>query len=188
MSVRNSLKMLQEIASGSLNNQSLIKELHTDKLYPGKYQPRHIFPDKTQKKLVESIKEQGIIQPLIVRHLNEENEQFEIIAGERRWRAAKSIGLLKVPVVVKNVDDQTVALYSLIENIQRDALNPLEEAGGYKNLINEFNLSHAELAKKLGLPRSTISNYLVTDRKPAKPFIFNVSGRTGHMKIFKKQH
>lgn len=134
--------------------------IQTASLIPGKYQPRRVFKDAELLELAESIKEQGIIQPIIVRLIPESFEKYEIIAGERRWRAAKLAGLTKVPVVVSNFSDEVVLAASLIENIQRENLNPIEEAEALNRLITECNITHEEVSKRIGKPRSSITNSL----------------------------
>jgi ParB family chromosome partitioning protein len=124
----------------------------------GKYQPRQdINPEKLQE-LADSIKAQGIIQPVLVRKLG--FEKFEIIAGERRWRAAQLAGLQQVPVVIKEIDDRTAMAIALIENIQREDLNPLEEAEALRRLLDEFEMTHQQVADAVGKSRATVSNLL----------------------------
>lgn len=129
----------------------------TDLLKPNTSQPRKHFEQSTLEELAESIKENGIIQPLIVR---EKNGGFEIVAGERRWRAAKIAKLEKLPVVIRTATDQDVAELTLIENIQREDLNPIEEAEAYEKLAERFGLTHEEIAKKTGKNRSVVTNQL----------------------------
>ncbi|MFH1624803.1 MAG: ParB/RepB/Spo0J family partition protein [Pseudomonadota bacterium] len=124
---------------------------------PNKFQPRKQFHDERTDDLVASIKEKGIIQPLIVRQIE---DGYELIAGERRWRAAKRAGIKEVPVIIRKVSDTEVLELSLVENIQREDLNALEEAQAYKRLVEESNLTQEEIAKRLGKNRSTITNYL----------------------------
>ena len=127
-------------------------------LQRGKYQPRQdINPEKLQE-LADSIKAQGIIQPIIVRQLS--YEKYEIIAGERRWRAAQLAGLTQVPIVVKDMDDRSAMAVALIENIQREDLNPLEEAEALKRLLDEFEMTHQHVADAVGKSRTTITNLL----------------------------
>ena len=127
-------------------------------LQRGKYQPRQdINPEKLQE-LADSIKAQGIIQPIIVRQLA--YEKYEIIAGERRWRAAQLAGLTQVPIVVKEMDDRSAMAVALIENIQREDLNPLEEAEALKRLLEEFEMTHQHIADAVGKSRTTITNLL----------------------------
>ena len=129
----------------------------TDLLKPNPSQPRKHFEQSALEELAESIRENGVIQPLIVR---EENGGFEIVAGERRWRAAKMAKLEKLPVVIRTATDQDVAELTLIENIQREDLNPIEEAEAYEKLAERFGLTHEEIAKKTGKNRSVVTNQL----------------------------
>lgn len=129
----------------------------TDLLKPNPSQPRKQFEQSTLEELAESIKENGVIQPLIVR---KENGGFEIVAGERRWRAAKIAKLEKLPVIIRTATDQDVAELTLIENIQREDLNPIEEAEAYEKLAERFGLTHEEIAKKTGKNRSVITNQM----------------------------
>ena len=127
-------------------------------LTPGKFQPRKNFNQDSLKELAESIKAQGIIQPILVRLTS--NKQFEIIAGERRWQAAKIAKLDEVPVVVKDIPDSTALAMALIENIQREDLNVMDEARGIKRLIDEFNITHEAAAEAVGKSRAAVSNTL----------------------------
>jgi ParB family chromosome partitioning protein len=134
------------------------RTLKLDVLQPGKYQPRTRMDEGSLYELAESIKAQGIMQPILVRPVGA--GRFEIIAGERRTRAAKLAGLDEVPVLVKDVPDEAAAAMALIENIQREDLNPLEEAQGISRLVNEFNLTHEQAAQAVGRSRSAASNLL----------------------------
>jgi ParB family chromosome partitioning protein len=135
--------------------------LQLDQLQAGKYQPRTRMDEGSLYELAESIKAQGIMQPILVRPVGEPDERrYEIIAGERRFRAAKLAGLNSVPVLVKHVPDEAAAAMALIENIQREDLNPLEEAQGLKRLIDEFGLTHELAAQAVGRSRSAASNLL----------------------------
>ena len=131
-------------------------------LQAGKYQPRSRMDEGALNELAASIKEQGLLQPILVRQIGtfEGRDRYEIIAGERRFRAAKIAGLSEVPVLVKNVDDQTTAAMALIENMQREDLNPLEEAQGIHRLITDFNFTHEQAAVAVGRSRSAVSNLL----------------------------
>jgi ParB family chromosome partitioning protein len=126
-----------------------------EELSPNRFQPRRDFNDEAQHALVASVKQSGIIQPIIVRKAD---NGYEIIAGERRWRAAQAAGLKEVPVIIRLAEDREVAELSLIENIQREALNPIEEADAYQTLMTSFSLSHAEISLRVGKDRSTIAN------------------------------
>lgn len=124
----------------------------------GKYQPRKdIDPDKLQE-LADSIKAQGIIQPIVVRQIA--HEKYEIVAGERRWRAAQLAGMAQVPIVVKEIDDRAAMAIALIENIQREDLNPLEEAEALRRLLDEFHMTHQHIAEAIGKSRATVTNLL----------------------------
>ncbi len=135
-----------------------LRTLPVQQLQPGKYQPRTAMDPGKLTELAESIKAQGVIQPIVVRELSP--GKFEIVAGERRWRASQEAGLAEVPVVVRELDDRTVIAMALIENIQREDLNPLEEAQSLQRLINEFSLTHAEAAEAVGRSRAAVSNLL----------------------------
>ncbi len=126
-----------------------------EELTPNRFQPRRDFNDEDQRELTASVKKSGIIQPIIVRKAE---NGYEIIAGERRWRAAQAAGLKEVPIVVRIAEDREVAELSLIENIQREALNPIEEADAYQNLMTRFSLSQEEISARVGKDRSTIAN------------------------------
>ena len=135
-----------------------LRKLPVGHLQPGKYQPRRDMDETKLAELAESIKSQGVIQPILVRQLGPDS--FEIVAGERRWRASQLAGLDEVPVVVRELEDRTVIAMALIENIQREDLNPLEEAEALQRLISEFALTHAEAAQAVGRSRAAVSNLL----------------------------
>ena len=141
------------------NNSDALKEIAVDLLQRGQYQPRRDFNKASLQELADSITAQGIIQPIVVRGLPR-SEKFEIIAGERRWRAAQLAGLKDVPVVIKDVPDKTVMCIALIENIQREDLNPVEEGLGLKRLRDEFGLSQEQVADVVGRSRSAVANLL----------------------------
>ncbi len=126
-----------------------------EELKPNKFQPRKFFDGDEQKNLIDSIKKSGIIQPIVVRKID---GGYEIIAGERRWRAAQAARLKDVPIIIKEADDMEVAELSLIENIQREDLNPIEEAQAYQNLITTFSLSQEQISERTGKDRSTVAN------------------------------
>ena len=138
------------------------RELPVDQLQPGKYQPRTRMDQETLKALSESIKTQGVIQPILVRPVGQTaaDGKYEIIAGERRWRAARMAGLQAVPVVIRDIPDSQALAVALIENIQREDLNPLEQAIGIQRLTNEFGLTHQAAAEALGRSRAAITNLL----------------------------
>lgn len=136
----------------------VLRRLPIGQLQPGKYQPRREMDETKLAELADSIRSQGVIQPILARQLPGGN--YEIVAGERRWRASKLAGLDEVPVVVRELEDRTVIAMALIENIQREDLNPLEEAEALQRLISEFSLTHAEAAEAVGRSRAAVSNLL----------------------------
>ena len=138
--------------------QSDVLYLPIEFLQRGKYQPRKDIDPEKLKELSDSIAAQGIIQPIVVRKLSD--EKYEIIAGERRWRAAQLAGLADVPVIVRDIDDRSVMAVALIENIQREDLNALEEAEALHRLLDEFELTHQQIAESIGRSRATVSNLL----------------------------
>jgi len=161
-------------------NEGSLQTLLISELQPGKYQPRSIMQEEALLALSQSILKQGVMQPIIVRPVG--NNQYEIIAGERRWRAAKLANLNEVPVIIKNIPDESALAMALIENIQRENLNPLEEAVGIKRLIDEFNMTHEEAADAVGKSRVTVSNLLrlLTLTKPVQDRLLNGKIDMGH--------
>ena len=145
---------------GETKVETLKNQLSISDLIPNKYQPRKIFDDDNLNDLTNSIKERGILQPIIVRKSNDDKLKFEIIAGERRWLAAQKAGLHTVPVVITEADDLKSLEFAIVENVQRHDLNPLEEAQGYKRLIDEFNYDQEKVSKFIGKSRSHITNSL----------------------------
>ena len=143
--------------SGSKSKQSNLK---IDDIISNPFQPRKTFDEEKLNDLTNSIKERGIIQPIVVRPSKSQDEKFEIIAGERRWLAAKKANLDSVPVVILNVDDEKSLEFAIVENVQRQDLNPIEEAKGYQKLIDEFNYNQEKLSKFIGKSRSYIANSL----------------------------
>ena len=144
--------------SGQDQKDNPVSELKLTQLQRGKYQPRMQMRDSELEELAQSIRSQGIMQPLLVRSIG--NQKYEIIAGERRFRAAGLAGLESVPVLIKDVDDQTAAAMALIENMQREDLNPLEEAEGLARLIRDFEFTHEQAAQVVGKSRSAVTNLL----------------------------
>ena len=153
-------------------------------LYPNKFQPRKIFDEDSLNDLEKSIRERGIIQPIIVRK-SDENSKYEIIAGERRWLAAQKAGLYEVPVVVTEADDLKSLEFAIVENVQRNDLNPLEEAQGYQRLINDFSYDQEKVSKFIGKSRSYITNCLriLTLPNDVLNLIEEKKLSTGHAKI-----
>jgi ParB family chromosome partitioning protein len=144
--------------SGESGNAGELRTLAVGALQPGKYQPRTRMDPGSLEELAESIRAQGIMQPILVREVA--RERFEIIAGERRWRAAQLAGLTEVPALVREIADEAALAMSLIENIQRENLNPLEEAAGVQRLIDEFGMTHEQAANAIGRSRSATTNLL----------------------------
>ena len=144
---------------GETKVEQTTNKLSISALYPNKFQPRKIFDKDSLSDLEKSIKERGIIQPIIVRK-SKENSKYEIIAGERRWLAAQKAGLHEVPVVVTEADDLKSLEFAIVENVQRNDLNPLEEAQGYQRLINDFSYDQEKVSKFIGKSRSYITNCL----------------------------
>ena len=136
-----------------------LRELPVDLLQPGKYQPRSDMHPESLEELANSIRAQGVVQPIVVRSINPTGN-YEIIAGERRWRAAQMAGLHEIPAVVRNVPDEAAIAMALIENIQREDLNPIEEAVALQRLIEEFDMTHQEAAGAVGRSRAAVSNLL----------------------------
>ena len=154
--------------------------LPLDQLQRGRYQPRTKMDDASLQELAASIRRQGLMQPILVRPI--EGGRHEIIAGERRWRAAKIAGLAEVPVLVREVPDSAALAMALVENIQREDLNPLEEAGGVQRLIDEFKLTHQEAAEAIGRSRAATSNLLrlLNLQKPVQAMVFDGKLEMGH--------
>jgi ParB family transcriptional regulator, chromosome partitioning protein len=143
--------------------ESALREVPVDLLRRGKYQPRSDMREDSLTELAESIKAQGVVQPIVVRplvNLAGGETQYEIVAGERRWRAAQMAGLATIPAVVRDIPDESAVAVALIENIQRENLNPLEEARSLHRLIEEFGLTHADAADAVGRSRATVTNLL----------------------------
>jgi ParB family chromosome partitioning protein len=160
-------------------------ELLISDLIPNKYQPRKIFDEDNLNDLTNSIKERGMIQPIIVRKSNDDKSKFEIIAGERRWLAAQRAGLHNIPVVITEADDLKSLEFALVENVQRHDLNPLEEAQGYKRLIDQFSYDQEKVSKFIGKSRSHITNSLriLTLPNDVIKLIEDKKLTTGHAKI-----
>ena len=135
-----------------------LDEIPIEFIQPGKYQPRTYFAEESIAELSDSIKAQGVIQPIVLRPIGD--DRYEIIAGERRWRAAQLAGIEKIPAVIRTVDDESALAMSLIENIQREDLNPLEEATALQRLIDDFQFTHQEVADAVGKSRSAVTNTL----------------------------
>ena len=170
---------------GETKVESQINKLSLSDIVPNKYQPRKDFDQENLEDLTNSIKERGVIQPIIVRESNSSNAKYEIIAGERRWLAAKKAGLHDIPVVLTEADDLKSLEFAIVENVQRHDLNPLEEAQGYKRLIDEFSYDQDKVSKFIGKSRSYITNSLRLLNLPLEvlEFIKTKKISSGHAKI-----
>jgi ParB family chromosome partitioning protein len=158
-----SKKRLGKGLSALINNdenvdQSRVEEIFIDQIEANPFQPRSNFNENALNELADSIREKGVIQPITVRKIKA--EKYQIVAGERRWRASKLVGLKKIPAVIRNFDDQEMLEIALIENIQREDLDPVEEATADKEMLNNFEITQAELAKQVGKSRSNVSNMI----------------------------
>ena len=160
-------------------------KLSLSEIVPNKYQPRKNFEKENLEDLANSIKERGVIQPIIVRLSNSEKSKYEIIAGERRWLAARKAGLHEIPVVVTEADDLKSLEFAIVENVQRHDLNPLEEAQGYKRLIDEFSYDQEKVSKFIGKSRSYITNSLRLLNLPTEvlKFVEEKKISAGHAKV-----
>ena len=170
---------------GETKIENKTNNLSISEIIPNKYQPRKNFDEENLNDLVNSIKERGVIQPIIVRVSNSENSKYEIIAGERRWLAAQKAGLNEIPVVVTEADDLKSLEFAIVENVQRHDLNPLEEAQGYKRLIDEFSYDQDKVSKFIGKSRSYISNSLRLLNLPKEvlSYVEQKKITAGHAKI-----
>ena len=170
---------------GETKIESKTNKLSLSDIVPNKFQPRKNFNEENLDDLTNSIKERGVIQPIIVRKSSSDSSQYEIIAGERRWLAARKAGLHDIPVVVTEADDLKSLEFAIVENVQRHDLNPLEEAQGYKRLIDEFNYDQEKVSKFIGKSRSYITNSLRLLNLPKEvlDFVETKKITAGHAKI-----
>ena len=170
---------------GETKVETRINKLSLSEIIPNRYQPRKNFDQDNLNDLANSIRERGVIQPIIVRKSETDNSKYEIIAGERRWLAAQKAGLHDIPVVVTDVDDLKSLEFAIVENVQRNDLNPLEEAEGYKRLIDEFSYDQDKVSKFIGKSRSYITNSLRILSLPREvlKFIEEKKISAGHAKI-----
>jgi ParB family chromosome partitioning protein len=169
------------LSDGDVIINDSISHVRLDNIIPNKYQARHYFNEEKITELANSIKTSGLVHPLLLRKCE---GGYELIAGERRWRAAKAAGLSDVPAIIKDVNDAEMFELSLVENIQREDLNPLEEAEAYKQLMDNFNLSQEDLSKRIGKDRSSVANMLRLLKLPSevKSQILNGNLSAGHAK------
>ena len=170
---------------GETKVETKTNKLLLSEIIPNRYQPRKNFDEENLEDLSNSIKERGVIQPIIVRKSSSENSKYEIIAGERRWLAARKAGLHDIPVVVTEADDLKSLEFAIVENVQRHDLNPLEEAQGYKRLIDEFSYDQEKVSKFIGKSRSYITNSirLLNLPKEVLELVENKKISAGHAKI-----
>jgi len=170
---------------GETKTDSNTNKLSISDLVPNRYQPRKLFDEESLNELANSIKERGIIQPIIVRKSSDEKFKFEIIAGERRWLAAQKAGLHEVPVVITEADDLKSLEFAIVENVQRHDLNALEEAQGYQRLINDFSYDQEKVARFIGKSRSHIANSIRLLSLPSEvlSYIEKKKLSPGHAKI-----
>ncbi len=170
---------------GETKVESKTNKLPLSEIVPNKYQPRKDFDEGNLKDLANSIKERGVIQPIIVRTSSSDSTKYEIIAGERRWLAARKAGLHDIPVVITDADDLKSLEFAIVENVQRHDLNPLEEAQGYKRLIDEFSYDQEKVSKFIGKSRSYITNSLRLLNLPTAvlTLVENKKISAGHAKI-----
>jgi ParB family chromosome partitioning protein len=163
------------------DDSNKVLEIKTNQIEPNKYQPRKSFNNEALEELVQSIKEHGIVQPIVLRKAG---KKYEIVAGERRWRAAKKAGLKTIPAIIKEFTEQETTEIALIENIQRENLNPIEEAGAYQILLEEFKLTQEELSQRVGKSRPYIANTLRLLNAPATIQDHVISGElsAGHVR------
>ena len=170
---------------GETKVETKVNKLSLSEIIPNRYQPRKNFDQDNLNDLANSIKERGVIQPIIVRKFANDNSKYEIIAGERRWLAAQKAGLHDIPVVVTDVDDLKSLEFAIVENVQRNDLNPLEEAEGYKRLIDEFSYDQDKVSKFIGKSRSYITNSLRILSLPREvlKFVEEKKITAGHAKI-----
>ena len=156
---KSALQHAKEVVSSDTTGQDKLRDIPLDLISPGPYQPRSIFDTDRLEELAESIRPQGVIQPVVVRH--EGDNEYQLIAGERRWRAAQMADIDVIPAIVRDVPDEIAIAMALVENIQRENLNPIEEASALKRLVEEFQMTHQEAGDAVGRSRSAVSNLLL---------------------------
>jgi len=155
---KSTLQHAVENARPGSTGQNILRDLPLDLITPGPYQPRSVFDTARLEELAESIRQQGVIQPVVVRTTGD--NEYQLIAGERRWRAAQMAGIEKIPAIIRDVPDEIAIAMALVENIQRENLNPIEEATALKRLVEEFQMTHQEAGDAVGRSRSAVSNLL----------------------------
>ena len=144
----------------SVSNGDEVREIAIEKMVANPFQPRRVFNQDKLQELAESIKQNGVLQPVIVRHNPKDSSQYEILAGERRWRASQIANIETIPAIVRKLDDDQMLQAAILENLQREDLTPLEEAQAYRDMMDGLNLTQAQVAKRLGKARSVVANFL----------------------------
>jgi len=175
--------LLSSVSPAPNDAAETLRDLSLDSLEPGRHQPRRHFEPEALQALTDSIRSQGVVQPIVARSIG--NDRFEIVAGERRWRAARMAGLATIPAVVRPMNDQAAMAVALVENIQRADLNPLEEAEALKRLIDEVGLTHEQVAEAVGRSRAAVTNLLrLMDLAPDVQALVRENRLTlGHAKV-----
>jgi len=174
--------LLPSSKAGQSMESADVQRIRIEHIVPNRYQPRHIFTPEELAELTASIKESGVLQPIIVRRKGD--GIYELIAGERRWRASKEAGLETIPVVIRNCSDQESLLLALVENLQREDLNPMETARAYSRMMNDFGLTQDAIAVKVGRDRSSVANFvrLIHLHPEVQEFVEGGTLTTGHAK------
>jgi ParB family chromosome partitioning protein len=174
------LEALLGVSVEEAEREGSLRELAVSEIKPNRYQPRRAFDPATLKELKDSISANGLLQPIVVRPSSRDG--YELVAGERRWRAVKELGWKKVPAVIRDVDEQTLLTLALVENLQRASLSPIDEAEGYDRLIRDFSMSHAQIAHAVGRDRSTVANAvrLLDLPKPVQALLDQGALTAGH--------
>jgi len=152
----------------TIATEDTVRDLTVEKIVANPFQPRHVFDEDALQDLAASIKENGVLQPVIVRHNPKNNSQYELLAGERRWRASQLAGLKTVPAIVRKLDDDQMLQAAILENLQREDLTPLEEAQAYRDMMDALHLTQEQVAKRLGKARSAVANFLRLLNLPAE--------------------
>lgn len=174
------LQALLPDISKNVGQEDKVIEVDIDQIIVNKHQPRHVFNEEKLNELADSIKEHGVVQPILVR--SADKGKYELVAGERRWRASRIAGIKKIPAIVKELTEKETSEIALIENIQREDLNPIEEAVAYNTLMEEYGLTQEELSKRVGKSRPFIANTvrLLSLSEPIKEMVFKNSLSAGH--------
>jgi ParB family chromosome partitioning protein len=172
--------LLGPVTVEEAREEGSLKHIPVDALSPNPYQPRRVFDESALSELAESMQRSGLLQPIVARA--GENGEYDVVVGERRWRAAQQLGWTEIAAVVRDVDDRTLLTLALVENLQRDALSPIDEARGYQRLMGEFEVSQAEVGELVGRGRSTVANALRLLKLPdsVQQLVHSAALSTGH--------